>query len=62
MLDHIMKTATIMRDQPFHILHLLSNDQKLENSETRNVLKVMISDVLEPVHPTDVFQFIVGKK
>ena len=62
MLDHIMKIATLMRDQPEDILTLISEDGKLEKFETRENLKQMINHMLEPVHPTEVFQFIVGKK
>ena len=63
MLDHIMKIATIMHDQPDHIHFLLQIDKKLEKILSRQMLQERINTkVPNPVHPTDVFQFIAGKK
>ena len=53
MLGHIMNLATIMRDNPEEILV-----SDLANSG----LLVKIQDLgYKPIHPTDAFQYIVGK-
>ena len=70
MLGHIMNLATIMTNNPEDILY--SFDESLKIVRDRDILGPLKCGILdkisdhkklgrEPIHPTDAFQYIVGK-
>ena len=61
MIDEIMKLATIMRDNPEKLTEILKIDTGLETPETLKSLQEMVEKVQDPIHPTEVFQYIMGK-
>ena len=62
-LDHIMKLATAMKNDPERIENIIGGDQRMEQKETVDTIVEVISEVKpeEAIHPTEAFQFIVGE-
>lgn len=60
-LDHIMKLATVMKNDPDRIRNIIEGD-KMTKQETRDKIVEVINEVQpeEALHPTEAFQFIVG--
>lgn len=61
-LQHIMLLFSAMREDPQKVTNLVKDDPTLEDMKTRNELKAILQSVKNVIHPTDVFDFIVGKK
>ena len=61
MLNEIMNLATIMRDNPNEVDKLLKEDPQLKKPETLSSFKERVEKVQDPIHPTEVFQYIMGK-
>lgn len=60
-LQHIMLLFSAMREDPQKVTDFVKGDPKLEQSETRNQLRSILDSVKIVIHPTEVFNFIVGK-
>ena len=61
MLNEIMKLATLMRDNPKEVKNLLKDDPQLKKPETLKSFQKKVEKVQEPIHPTEVFQYIMGE-
>ena len=61
MIKEIMNLATLMKDSPKEVTKLLEEDEELEEPETLKSFKDKVDEVKDPIHPTDVFQYIIGK-
>lgn len=60
-LQHIMLALSALRQNPQEILEVLQPDQMLTKSSTRINLRKIIESNANVIHPTEVFNFIVGK-
>jgi len=61
MLGHIMDLSTLMTKKPSKIIEILDNFQ-LDGPEVGKKFQSLIErEKLSPIHPTEVFQYIVGK-
>ena len=61
LLHHIMLLVTVMKQQPAKITSLVKNDPMLETENSRQMIQDLMAKVDEAVHPTEVFNYIVGK-
>ena len=61
MLDQTMSLATQMRDSPRDITRLLQQDMYLDKQETLQSFRSLAESVKNPIHPTDAFDYIMGK-
>ena len=61
MIKEIMNLATLMRDDPKEVTKLLKEDEGLKKPETLKSFKDKVDEVKDPIHPNDVFQYIIGK-
>ena len=61
MIMEIMNLATFMKTNPKEVIKLLVGDPKLEKPETLESFKEKVYNVQDPIHPTEVFQYIMGK-
>ena len=62
MIMEIMNLATLMKRNPKEVTKLLEDDQELKKQETLASFKEKVENVQEPIHPTEVFQYIMGKQ
>ena len=62
-LDHIMKLATVMKNNPERIGNIINEDRMMKQKETVDKIVEVINEVdpKEAIHPTQAFQFIVGE-
>ena len=59
LLDHIMNLTTVMVKNPEHIITLLD---KVNIPDMHSFTKYILNHIEgDPIHPTDAFQYIVGK-
>ena len=59
LLDHIMNLTTVMVRNPEHIISLL---EKIDSPDVHSFTKSLLDNIgSDPIHPTDAFQYIVGK-
>ena len=59
LLDHIMNLTTVMVKSPAVIMTLLD---KLDSQDFHSFAKYLVDHIEgDPIHPTDAFQYIVGK-
>lgn len=61
LLQHTMQAYSAMMENPQQISDLLKEDIRIEKSETRDKLRHICKHVIHEIHPTEVFDFIVGK-
>jgi len=61
MIMEIMNLATLMKTNPKEVTNVLKDDPKLEKQETLESFKEKVDNVQERIHPTEVFQYIMGK-
>ena len=61
MLGHVMDLSTLMTEKPSKITEILDNFQ-LDGPEVGKKIQSLIElENLSPIHPTEAFQYIVGK-
>ena len=59
LLDHIMNFTTVMVKNPEHLITLFD---KLDSQDVHSFTKSLLDEIEgDPIHPTDAFQYIVGK-
>ena len=56
MLGHIMDISTLMTEKPSKITELLESDEV-----GKKIQSLIEQEKLSPIHPTEAFQYIVGK-
>lgn len=61
LIQHVMLLYTVMRKQPGKITSVVKDDQMLESDYSRQMILDLMATVDEAVHPTEVFNYIVGK-
>ena len=61
MILEIMNLATLMKRNPKEVTTLLKDDFELKKAETLESFKKQVDNVQDPIHPTEVFQYIMGK-
>ena len=62
MLGHVMDVSTLMTEKPSKIIEILSNFQLDAPGVGKKFQSLIEVENLSPIHPTEAFQYIVGKK
>ena len=61
MLGHVMDFSTLMTEKPSKIIEILKNFQLDDPVVGRKFQSLIEVEKLSPIHPTEAFQYIVGK-
>ena len=61
-LGHIMDLSTLMAKKPGKITEILRNSQLHAPEVGKKIQSLIELEKLSPIHPTEVFQYIVGKE
>ena len=61
LLQHVMLLVSVIKQQPAKITSLINNDPMLETETSRQTIQDLMAKVDKAVHPTEVFNYIVGK-
>ena len=61
MLGHVMDLSTLMMEKPSKITEILSNFELDDPEVGRQFQSLIEHENLSPIHPTEAFQYIVGK-
>lgn len=61
-LKDVMNAVTILKQDPKQVLRLIKNYQEdlFESADERHQFAQLLDSVAEPIHPTQVFDMIVG--
>ena len=63
LLKDVMNTVTILKHDPsliFPYSHIQDGNELFDNAEDRMNFSMLLESVKEPIHPTEVFDMIVG--
>ena len=61
LIQDIFLICTLMMRNPKEITQLIKDNPKFELPSSRLAIRALMDEVTNPVHPTDVFDYIVGK-